>query len=52
VQLEAAGAFGVSDSALPYTLQRALERFAYGLELALDAVGARIGEANGTSGRT
>ncbi|QYN36555.1 TetR/AcrR family transcriptional regulator [Pseudonocardia sp. DSM 110487] len=50
--LEAAGAFGVSDTTLPYTLQRALDRFAYGLELVLDAVGARIGGANGTSART
>ncbi|MEO3930079.1 TetR/AcrR family transcriptional regulator C-terminal domain-containing protein [Micromonosporaceae bacterium B7E4] len=27
---------------LPYTLQRALDRFAFGLDLVLDAIGARI----------
>jgi hypothetical protein len=40
--LEAAGAFAVSGDALPYTLQRALDRFAFGLDLVLDAIGARI----------
>jgi AcrR family transcriptional regulator len=40
--LETAGAFEVSDTALPYTLQRALDRFAFGLDLVLDAIGARI----------
>jgi AcrR family transcriptional regulator len=49
--LETAGAFAVSDTALPYTLQRALDRFAYGLELVLDAVGARIRGASGASAR-
>ncbi|GIH80057.1 TetR/AcrR family transcriptional regulator [Planobispora longispora] len=43
--LEEAGAFAVSDSALPYTLQRALDRFAFGLDLVLDSVGARIAAA-------
>jgi AcrR family transcriptional regulator len=43
--LETAGAFEVSDTALPYTLQRALDRFAYGLDLVLDAIGARIAAA-------
>ncbi|MEN3609953.1 hypothetical protein AAH979_10425 [Plantactinospora sp. ZYX-F-223] len=40
--LGAAGAFDVSDPALPYTLQRALDRFTFGLDLVLDAIGARI----------
>ncbi|WP_219412753.1 TetR/AcrR family transcriptional regulator [Pseudonocardia nigra] len=40
--LEEAGAFTVSDSALPYTLQRALDRFAFGLGLVLDAIQVRI----------
>lgn len=40
--LEAAGAFGVSGTILPYTLQRALDRFGFGLGLVLDAIGARI----------
>ncbi|TWF76608.1 TetR family transcriptional regulator [Pseudonocardia hierapolitana] len=40
--LEAAGAFAVSSVALPYTLQRALDRFAFGLDLVLGAIGARI----------
>ena len=43
--LETAGAFEVTDTALPYTLQRALDRFAYGLDLVLDAIGARIAAA-------
>lgn len=43
--LDEAGAFAVSDAALPYTLQRALDRFAFGLDLVLDAVGARIAAA-------
>ncbi|MFC4010596.1 hypothetical protein ACFOY2_25440 [Nonomuraea purpurea] len=43
--LEEAGAFAVSDAALPYTLQRALDRFAFGLDLVLDAVGARVAAA-------
>ncbi|WP_169747978.1 TetR/AcrR family transcriptional regulator C-terminal domain-containing protein [Pseudonocardia acaciae] len=40
--LDAAGAFSVSSSALPYTLQRALDRFAFGLDLVLDSIAARI----------
>lgn len=40
--LDAAGAFAVSGTDLPYTLQRALDRFAHGLDLLLDAVGTRI----------
>jgi hypothetical protein len=36
--LEEAGAFAVSDSALPYTLHRALDRFAFGLDLVLDGI--------------
>ncbi|WP_188191075.1 TetR/AcrR family transcriptional regulator [Nonomuraea sp. SYSU D8015] len=40
--LEEAGAFAVSDTTLPYTVQRALDRFAFGLDLLLDAIGARI----------
>jgi AcrR family transcriptional regulator len=40
--LEAAGAFVVSESVLSYTLQRALDRFFFGLDLVLDAIGARI----------
>jgi hypothetical protein len=40
--LNEAGAFAVSDSPLPYTLQRALDRFAFGLDFALDAVAVRI----------
>jgi AcrR family transcriptional regulator len=42
VALEEAGAFAVSDSTLPYTLQRALDRFAFGLELVLDSIDARM----------
>ena len=45
--LDEAGAFAVSDTALPYTLQRALDRFAFGLDLVLDSVGARIAAAGG-----
>ncbi|MGN9784561.1 TetR/AcrR family transcriptional regulator [Nonomuraea sp. ZG12] len=37
-----AGAFAVSDTALPYTLQRALDRFAFGLDLVLDSIDARV----------
>lgn len=40
--LARAGAFDVQESALPYTVQRALDRFTFGLELVLDAIGARI----------
>ncbi|RJL31391.1 TetR/AcrR family transcriptional regulator [Bailinhaonella thermotolerans] len=40
--LEEAGAFAVSDTALPYTVQRALDRFDFGLDLVLDAVAARM----------
>ncbi|WP_106400888.1 TetR/AcrR family transcriptional regulator [Actinocorallia populi] len=40
--LEEAGAFAVSDTALPYTVQRALDRFSFGLELVLDSIGTRI----------
>jgi hypothetical protein len=42
-----AGAFAVSGDALPYTLQRALDRFEFGLDLVLDAVDARIAAARG-----
>lgn len=42
-----AGAFAVSGDALPYTLQRALDRFEFGLGLVLDAVDARIAAARG-----
>lgn len=45
--LERAGAFAVSDVTLPYTLRRALDRFAFGLDLVLDAVDARIVAARG-----
>ncbi|MEU4509780.1 TetR/AcrR family transcriptional regulator C-terminal domain-containing protein [Nonomuraea wenchangensis] len=45
--LEEAGAFGVSDTALPYTLQRALDRFRLGLGLVLDAVAGRIAAGPG-----
>lgn len=41
-KLAEAGAFTVSADALPYTLQRALDRFGFGLELVLDAISARI----------
>ncbi|MDF5751633.1 TetR/AcrR family transcriptional regulator [Spongiactinospora sp. TRM90649] len=44
---ERAGGFAVSGTALPYTLQRALDRFAFGLGLVLDAVGARVAAARG-----
>lgn len=37
-----ARAFAVSDSTPPYTLQRALDRFAFGLDLVLDSIDARI----------
>ncbi|MFI7698315.1 hypothetical protein [Nonomuraea sp. NPDC049480] len=40
--LEEAGAFAVSDTTLPYTVQRALDRFSFGLDLVLDSIGARI----------
>ncbi|MEW9546897.1 TetR/AcrR family transcriptional regulator [Nonomuraea sp. NPDC050783] len=46
-ELEEAGAFGVSGTALPYALQRALDRFAHGLDLVLDAVAGRIAAAGG-----
>ena len=42
VTLAQDGAFEVSGTALPYMLQRALDRFAFGLELVLDSVAARI----------
>jgi hypothetical protein len=37
----------VSDPAASYTVQRALDRFAFGLDLVLDAIGARIAAASG-----
>jgi AcrR family transcriptional regulator len=40
--LAQAGAFDVSDPTLPYMHQRALDRFAFGLELVLDSIAARI----------
>jgi hypothetical protein len=40
--LAQAGAFAVSDTTLPYMLQRALDRFAFGLELVLDSIATRI----------
>lgn len=43
--LEEAGAFAVSDATLPYTVQRALDRFFFGLDLVLDAIAARIAAA-------
>ncbi|HEX4816329.1 MAG TPA: TetR/AcrR family transcriptional regulator [Nonomuraea sp.] len=43
--LEEAGAFAVSDAVLPYTVQRALDRFAFGLDLVLDAIAARVAPA-------
>jgi predicted component of type VI protein secretion system len=49
--LEQAGGFAVPEPEpepareLPYTLQRALDRFAFGLDLVLDAIGARIAAA-------
>jgi AcrR family transcriptional regulator len=45
--LHEAGAFAVSDAAPPYPLQRALDRFAFGLDLVLDSVGTRIAAAGG-----
>jgi AcrR family transcriptional regulator len=45
--MDAAGGFAVSDTALPYTLQRALDRFAFGLDLLLDSIGTRIAAAGG-----
>jgi len=45
VALGEVGAFAVSDPALPYTLQRALDRFAFGLDLVLDSIGDRIAAA-------
>jgi hypothetical protein len=47
IALAEAGAFTVSDTALPYTLQRALDRFTFGLDLVLDAIGGRIVAARG-----
>jgi hypothetical protein len=43
--LDEAGAFAVSDTTLPYTLQRALDRFAFGLDLVLDSIDARVAAA-------
>jgi AcrR family transcriptional regulator len=40
--LDRAGAFAVSGTDLPHTLQRALDRFAFGLDLVLDAVRDRL----------
>jgi AcrR family transcriptional regulator len=45
--LDAAGAFAVSDTALSYTQQRALDRFAFGLDLVLDSIDARIAAVEG-----
>jgi AcrR family transcriptional regulator len=45
--LEAAGAFAVSGTELPYTVQRALDRFDFALDLVLDSIGARIAAAPG-----
>lgn len=39
--LEEAGAFDATDDALPYTVQRALDRFRFGLALVLDAIACR-----------
>jgi hypothetical protein len=48
--LERAGGFAVpepgSGPPVPYTLRRALDRFAFGLDLVLDSVGARIAAAD------
>lgn len=49
--LAQAGAFDITESALPYTLQRALDRFAFGLELVLDSIGTRITAAQDRPGR-
>lgn len=49
--LAVAGAFAVSDTALPYTLQRALDRFDFGLELVLDAVAERVKDRSVPRGR-
>ncbi|MBF6330131.1 TetR/AcrR family transcriptional regulator [Nocardia transvalensis] len=43
--MDAAGAFTVAESSAPYLLQRALERFTYGLDLLLDAIESRIESA-------
>ena len=40
--LAKAGAFSVSDATEPYTVQRALDRFAFGLNLLLDSIAARL----------
>ena len=45
--LDEAGAFAVSDTTLPYTLQRALDRFEFGLDLVLDSIDARISAVRG-----
>ncbi|WP_433287116.1 TetR/AcrR family transcriptional regulator [Pseudonocardia sp. CA-142604] len=45
--LDEAGAFAVSNSTLPYTLQRALDRFAFGLDLVLDSIAGRIAATQG-----
>lgn len=42
VALDEAGAFAVSGTTLPYMLQRALDRFAFGLDLVLDSIDTRI----------
>lgn len=42
VAIDAGGGFAVSSVELPYTVQRALDRFWSGLELVLEGVGARI----------
>ena len=52
VALGEAGAFAVSDPALPYTLQRALDRFAFGLDLVLDSIGDRIAATPGVTTRS
>lgn len=39
--LEEAGAFDATDDTLPYTVQRALDRFSFGLTLVLDAIACR-----------
>ncbi|WP_043632613.1 TetR/AcrR family transcriptional regulator [Nonomuraea candida] len=43
--LESAGAFAVSDTGAPYTVQRALDRFHHGLDLLLDSIATRIATA-------
>nr|WP_042180567.1 TetR/AcrR family transcriptional regulator [Kibdelosporangium sp. MJ126-NF4]CEL14451.1 Transcriptional regulator, TetR family [Kibdelosporangium sp. MJ126-NF4]CTQ88816.1 Transcriptional regulator, TetR family [Kibdelosporangium sp. MJ126-NF4] len=41
-RLATEGAFAVSDTTVPYTLQRALDRFTFGLDLVLDSVAGRL----------